>query len=107
MKYLDLRNKFITFAYNYNIFNNMPEISRFYGIIIYLYWKGHNPPHIHFIYDTYECSISILDRVVDGKTPSKVIEKVSKWIDLHEEEILTLWEKARKGESIGKIEPLM
>mgnify|MGYP007092153276 FL=1 len=48
----------------------------------------------------------MLDRVVDGKTPSKVIAKVNEWMDLHEAEILTLWEKAQKGEKLGRIEPL-
>ena len=76
----------------------MPEICRFFGIIVSLYWKDHNPPHIHFSYGDYECSISVLDRVVDGQAPVKVIAKVNEWIDLHEAEILTLWEKAQKGE---------
>ena len=84
----------------------MPEISRFFFFFFSLYWRDHNPPHIHFSYGDYECSISVLDRVVDGKAPAKVISKVNEWIDLHENEILTLWEKAQKGEKIGKIEPL-
>ena len=65
-----------------------------------------NPPHIHFTYGEYECTISVLDRVVSGKAPSKVIAKVNEWMDLHEAEILTLWEKAQKGEKLGRIEPL-
>ena len=44
--------------------------------------------------------------MVDGKAPSKVIAKVNEWMDLHEAEILTLWEKAQKGEKLGRIEPL-
>ena len=68
--------------------------------------KDHNPPHIHFTYGDYECSISVLDRIVDGQAPAKVIAKVNEWINLHEAEILSLWEKAQKGEKIDKIEPL-
>ena len=83
----------------------MPEISRFYGIVISLYWKDHNPPHIHFTYGNYECSITILDRIIEGKAPAKVIEKVNAWIDLHEQELLTMWEKAQSGEKIGRIDP--
>ena len=82
------------------------EISRFYGIIICLYWKDHNPPHVHFTYGDYECSISVLDRIVDGQAPAKVISKVNQWIDLHEQEILSLWESAQEGKQIGRIEPL-
>ena len=77
--------------------NNMPEICRFYGIILYLYWRDHNPPHIHFTYGEYVCHIRIIDRVVDGKAPAKVIALVNKWIDEHEAELLSLWEKAVKG----------
>ena len=84
----------------------MPEICRFYGIILSLYWRDHNPPHIHFTYGDYECSISVIDRVVDGKAPAKVILKVNQWIDQHEDELLRMWEKAQRGEKIGKIEPL-
>ena len=57
--------------------SGMPEICRFFGIIVSLYWRDHNPPHIHFTYGGYECSISVLDRIVDGKAPSKVITKVN------------------------------
>lgn len=84
----------------------MPEICRFYGIIISLFWRDHNPPHIHFTYGNYECTISVIDRVVEGKSPAKVISKVNEWIDAHENEILALWEKAQKGEPLNKIEPL-
>lgn len=84
----------------------MPEICRFYGIIIYLYWKDHNPPHVHFHYGNYKCSISVIDRVVDGQAPAKVIAKVNEWIDQNEDAILALWEKAQRGEKIGRLEPL-
>lgn len=84
----------------------MPEICRFFGIIISLYWHDHNPPHIHFTYGGFECSISITDRIVSGTAPSKVIVKVNKWIDIHENEILSLWGKAQRGEKLNKIEPL-
>lgn len=84
----------------------MPEISRFFGIIVSLFWRDHNPPHIHFTYGDYECSMSIVDRVVDGKAPAKVIAKVNEWIDIHESEILSAWEKAQNGEKIEKITPL-
>jgi len=84
----------------------MPEISRFFGIIISLYWRDHNPPHIHVTYQNYECTISVIDRIVEGHVPAKVIAKVSEWLDLHEAEILTLWEKAQRGEKLYKVEPL-
>ena len=84
----------------------MPEICRFYGIVIYLYWMDHNPPHIHVTYGDYECSISITERIVDGKIPAKVISKVNLWMDLHQEEIMEQWRRASRGERIERIEPL-
>lgn len=84
----------------------MPEICRFYGIVLFLYYRDHNPPHIHFTYGSYTCSMSVIDRIVDGQAPAKVIEKVNRWIDLHENEILSLWEQIQRGEKIGKLEPL-
>ena len=86
----------------------MPVIARFYGLIIKMFLLGaeHNPPHIHFTYGNYECSISVLDRIVNGQAPAKVIVKVNQWIDLHEDEILALWEKAQRGEKLNRIEPL-
>lgn len=84
----------------------MPEISRFYGIIIYLLWQDHNPPHIHFTYGDYDCNVNILDGIVEGKAPAKVIAKVTEWIAIHEKELLELWEKAQNGEELHKIEPL-
>ncbi len=68
-------------------------------------WAG--PQSATYItYGSYECSISVLDRIVDGQAPAKVIAKVNEWIDLHEQEILTLWEKAQRGEKLNRIEPL-
>ena len=86
----------------------MPTIFRCLNLRITMNPRGneHNPPHVHFTYGDYECSMSVLDRVVDGQAPAKVIAKVNEWMDLHEKEILTLWERVQRGESVGKIEPL-
>ena len=59
-----------------------------------------------FTYGEYVCNIRIIDRVVDGKAPAKVIALVNKWIDARESELLSMWEKAVKGEKIGTVEPL-
>lgn len=47
-----------------------------------------------------------ISRIVNGQAPAKVIVKVNEWMDLHEAEILSLWEKAQKGEKLSKIDPL-
>jgi hypothetical protein len=45
----------------------MPEISKFYGIIVSLYWRDHNPPHIHFTYGDYEQGDRTMLKIVDAE----------------------------------------
>ena len=73
----------------------MPVISRFYGLIIKMYFqqKEHQPPHIHVAYAEYSASIVIADgRVLEGDLPNKAISMVHEWINLHREELLKMWD---------------
>ena len=73
----------------------MPVLSRFYGIIIRMYFlqKEHNPPHIHAIYGDDVAAITISDgNVIEGALPCKALEMVKEWVSLHKEELLTMWE---------------
>ena len=73
----------------------MPVLSRFYGIIIRMYFlqKEHNPPHIHAIYGDDVAAITISDgNVIEGALPGKAIEMVQEWVSMHKEELLTMWE---------------
>ena len=73
----------------------MPVLSRFYGIIIRMYFlqKEHNPPHIHAIYGENMAAITITDgRVLEGELPGKALEMVREWIAIHKEELLSIWE---------------
>lgn len=73
----------------------MPVLSRFYGIIIRMYFlqKEHNPPHIHAIYGDDVAAITISDgRVIEGALPDKALEMVKEWVSLNKEELLTMWE---------------
>ena len=73
----------------------MPVLSRFYGIIIRMYFlqKEHNPPHIHAIYGDDVAAITISDgKVIEGALPSKALEMVKEWVSLHKEELLAMWE---------------
>lgn len=68
----------------------MPIISRFYGIIIRMYFQQseHNPPHIHAIYGEYVAAIDFKKkRVIEGSLPKKALEMVMEWITIHEEEL--------------------
>ena len=73
----------------------MPVLSRFYGIIIRMYFlqKEHNPPHIHAIYGDDVAAITISDgNVIEGALPGKALEMVQEWVSMHKEELLTMWE---------------
>jgi hypothetical protein len=73
------------------------------GILIYIYGLDHNPPHIHVKCGDGEFTITIKDRIVEGKAKSRVIQVVNQFLDEHESEVMAIWEKAQRGEKIEKI----
>lgn len=73
------------------------------GISIYIYGFDHNPPHIHVKSGDGEFTITIRDRLIEGKTSSRVIKLINTFIDEHEEELMLIWDKAQRGEKISKI----
>jgi len=85
----------------------MPEISRFFGIVIKMYYNEHQPPHFHAEYGEYgvELSIETLD-VIAGKLPRRVLGLVLEWAAEHRDELRENWNQARTHEILYKIEPL-
>jgi DNA-binding protein YbaB len=73
------------------------------GILIYIYGFDHNPPHIHVQSANGEFTITIKDRIVEGKGKAKEIKIINEFIDEHEEELLEIFEKAQRGEPIKKV----
>jgi hypothetical protein len=85
----------------------MPEISRFYGIIIVMFFSEHNPPHFHVRYGEYKASIQIDDfSISEGRLPPRVLGLVIEWAAKHQDELLKNWEQARFEQPLSKIEPL-
>lgn len=85
----------------------MPQISRFFGIVISMFFNDHNPPHFHAQYGEEECLISILDlTVIEGKISGRALGMVIEWATLNQQELLENWEKASKMEPLVKILPL-
>ncbi len=84
----------------------MPEISKFYGILIYMYIDDHNPPHFHVIYEGEEAMIDIKDGHITGSLPRRALRLVYEWLDLHKDELLENWEQLKNSGAIKKIEPL-
>lgn len=83
----------------------MPEICRFYGIVIKMFFKPkeHEPSHIHALYGEY---MGIFDlktlEMTEGDLPKKAQELVSEWLTTHQNELLKMWEE----QSIRKLPPL-
>ncbi|MDE6182786.1 MAG: DUF4160 domain-containing protein [Eubacteriales bacterium] len=87
----------------------MPELSRFEGIIIKMFFNDtvqHNKPHIHAYYNEYSASISIDGELLSGSMPNRQLKMIIGWLALHEEEAYTAWNKAVRGEHFDKIKPL-
>ncbi len=84
----------------------MPEISRFYGIIITMFVNEHNPPHFHVEYQEYKAMITIEDGIVIGSLPRRALNLVYEWLDLHKEELIANWKRIESNQSLEKIDPL-
>ena len=70
----------------------MPEISRFYGIIIYMFFNDHNPPHFKAVYGEYEANIKIENGdVLDGSLPRNKEKLVLAWCEIHKDELMEMW----------------
>ncbi len=85
----------------------MPEISRFFGIVIAMYYDDHNPPHFHARYGEHKVSIRIQDfMVLEGSLPPRVMGLVMEWTSLHREELMVDWERAKNNQPLTEIKPL-
>ena len=85
----------------------MPEISRFYGIIIAIFYDDNNPPHFHARYGKQKVAIAIKTlNVLEGKIPARALGMTIEWASMHKEELLKDWELAKNNQPPNKIEPL-
>lgn len=84
----------------------MPEISRFYGIVIHMYFNEHNPPHFHAEYQGYKISVTLQNGIVEGIMPKRALKLIFDWLDLHRDELLQNWETIQRTGEYNKIEPL-
>jgi len=81
----------------------MPEISRFYGIVIFMFFNDHNPPHFKVKYSEFEANILISNgSILNGDLPVSKLKLVSAWAEIHKEELSRMWDT----KEFHKIEPL-
>ena len=85
----------------------MPEISRFYGIIIAMFHDEHNPPHFHARYGSDRISIRINDlSIIVGSLPPRALGIVMEWASIHQEELMQNWDRALNYQPLEPVEPL-
>jgi len=71
-----------------------------------MFYRDHVPPHFHATYGEYEVTVEIETGVVHGRFPKRALRLVLEWLDLHKEELIEDWEKAKARRPLQKIEPL-
>ena len=76
----------------------MPELSRFFGIVITMYARDHPPPHFHARYGEHEALVDIeTSRLLRGALPRRAHDMINEWSELHREEIRAAWNALRSG----------
>lgn len=83
----------------------MPEISRFYGVIILMFIDDHNPPHIHVRYGGYRTSITIEGHVVKGPLPKRFYKMIFDWMDKHHDELMENWNRLQNDKDPNPVAP--
>lgn len=85
----------------------MPEISRFLGIIITMYYGDHSPPHFHVRYGKFKAIVSIDPlMILEGRLPPRVQGLVIEWASLCQDELRENWQRGERRISFNKIAPL-
>lgn len=86
----------------------MPELCRFLGITIFMYFNDHNPPHYHVKYNEYRAIIEIeTSRMMEGNLPPRVLGLVVEWANFHQKELSENWELLRTTGDYRAISPLV
>ena len=88
---------------------HLPEISRFYGIVVKMIFNDndkHHKPHVHVYYGEYEASVGLDCTVLEGSLPAKQYRILAGWMAIHEDELYAAWNNAVRSIPFERIEPL-
>jgi hypothetical protein len=84
----------------------MPEVSRFYGIVVRIFYDEHNPPHFHAEYGEHEVLVNFNTLAfLGGSLPARALGLVTDLASLHRQALRAAWERASRLQPPGKIEP--
>ena len=84
----------------------MPVISRFFGIVIFMNWREHAPPHFHAKYGDDEIIVEIETGRVTGAMARRAVAMVREWREAHRAELLANWRLAEQRTALNRIPPL-
>ena len=84
----------------------MPELARFLGIVIGMFYREHGVPHFHAVYGGHEISVEVETERIHGQFPPRALKLVVEWRDLHRTELLENWSLAKAGQPLKPIAPL-
>ena len=85
----------------------MPEISRFFGVVIRMFFNEHDPPHVHVEFQDNKAVFDLAGNITHGGLKSRTaVRLVREWIDLHVDDLREDWELARAGRELNRIVPL-
>ena len=85
----------------------MPEISRFLGIVIAMYYNDHAPAHFHAQYGSHAVRVEIAScTVLSGSIPPRALRLVLEWLDLHRDQLAADWRLAGQRRPLNRIDPL-
>lgn len=85
----------------------MPAISRFYGIVIAMFFNDHPPPHVHARYGGHKGRIAIATgEPLDGDLPARALRLIADWCELRRPELEANWARVERLEPLLPVEPL-
>ena len=84
----------------------MPELARFLGIVIGMFYREHGAAHFHAVYGEHEISVEVESGAIHGQFPARALKLVVEWKDLHKPELLDNWQLAKQGQPLKRIAPL-
>jgi hypothetical protein len=85
----------------------VPELSRFYGIVVFMNYNDHDPPHFHARYQEQEVSVEIQSGIVQGTMSKRALKMLIEWLEQHQAELADNWQRARERRPLQKIPPLL
>jgi len=84
----------------------VPEVCRFLGIVIGMYYNDHAPPHFHAFYGEFEMTVRLADGAVEGRFPRRALAHVVEWYTLNRVALQENWERSRLKMPLKSIDPL-